>query len=629
MPGDSILFKRNESWREQLIVPSSGQAGNPITFGAYGNGKKPLFLGSIAKNNASDWTNLGANKWATTGGSFPKLNWRSVGFLLMGQEVQGNVGTWVANEVDLDQEGEFWWEAANERVILYSPQGNPASVFGVVEIAHRHSCFLLEFKDYLVIEDLAFKYSNISAIMPDACNHITIQNIDASYLGGGHGSTTRAGDAIPPHGSSSYILIRDCNISQVFDGGIAPQLYPLETVVMNDIIVENCTIDKCGTGIIIAAHAAVAAEIYNIYIRNNIITNSGYGWSGIDNNEHGKGISIKEIHGPVKPDVHDIYIENNLIDTYAFRGINAYEGNFNITGNVVKNGTAEYIEGTIAFPGAIALLGGDYVSSNSPGEATGIVAYNLIYDNVCHGIFIINNTPYPAEPLEIYNNVLYNNGDTSYASIRSSSSSGTIIKNNIIYSENQDFIETGPFGDGTTTLNNNLFYDPSGGVWNWDGITYSDIQSYQAASGQDSSSVFSGPQFIDPNNYDFHLLQSSPAIDAGTDVGLSQDFDSIPVPQGIAADIGAFEYDVTIGIDDVYANDIFYPNPTSGQLYLNALGLKNHTVQICNMSGSVIYSNFKYDGNNKSIEFNAPQGIYILEITSISGKNWRCKIIKI
>jgi len=47
------------------------------------------------------------------------------------------------------------------------------------------------------------------------------------------------------------------------------------------------------------------------------------------------------------------------------------------------------------------------------------------------------------------------------------------------------------------------------------------------------------------------------------------------------------------------------------------------------MSGSVIYSNFKYDGNNKSIEFNAPQGIYILEITSISGKNWRCKIIKI
>ncbi|MBE9484937.1 MAG: hypothetical protein IMY74_08825, partial [Bacteroidetes bacterium] len=78
LPGDSILFKRNESWREQLVVPSSGEEGNPITFGAYGVGNKPLFLGSNAKNNASDWTNLGANKWATAVGSFPKLHWRSV-----------------------------------------------------------------------------------------------------------------------------------------------------------------------------------------------------------------------------------------------------------------------------------------------------------------------------------------------------------------------------------------------------------------------------------------------------------------------------------------------------------------------------------------------------------------------
>ena len=36
-PGDSILFNRGDTWREQLTVSSSGSPGNPITFGAYGS----------------------------------------------------------------------------------------------------------------------------------------------------------------------------------------------------------------------------------------------------------------------------------------------------------------------------------------------------------------------------------------------------------------------------------------------------------------------------------------------------------------------------------------------------------------------------------------------------------------
>jgi len=45
-PGDSILFKRGDTWNERLIIPSSGTAGNPITFGAYGTGNKPVFDGT-------------------------------------------------------------------------------------------------------------------------------------------------------------------------------------------------------------------------------------------------------------------------------------------------------------------------------------------------------------------------------------------------------------------------------------------------------------------------------------------------------------------------------------------------------------------------------------------------------
>ncbi len=50
-PGDQILFKRGEVWRETLIVPSSGADGQPITFGAYSSGAKPRISGEGPTSN--------------------------------------------------------------------------------------------------------------------------------------------------------------------------------------------------------------------------------------------------------------------------------------------------------------------------------------------------------------------------------------------------------------------------------------------------------------------------------------------------------------------------------------------------------------------------------------------------
>jgi hypothetical protein len=51
-PGDNVLFQRGGEWRESLKVPASGETGNPITFGDYGAGAKPKFLGSIVLANS-------------------------------------------------------------------------------------------------------------------------------------------------------------------------------------------------------------------------------------------------------------------------------------------------------------------------------------------------------------------------------------------------------------------------------------------------------------------------------------------------------------------------------------------------------------------------------------------------
>lgn len=63
-PGDRVLFKRGDTWRGQL-VPQSGQKGAPITYGAYGEGDKPVLLGSVSRSDPGDWCDEGNHIWAT------------------------------------------------------------------------------------------------------------------------------------------------------------------------------------------------------------------------------------------------------------------------------------------------------------------------------------------------------------------------------------------------------------------------------------------------------------------------------------------------------------------------------------------------------------------------------------
>lgn len=62
--GDSVLLKRGGTWREPLIAQSGDESGY-ITYGAYGEGNKPLLLGSVARNSVSDWKYEGNNIWRT------------------------------------------------------------------------------------------------------------------------------------------------------------------------------------------------------------------------------------------------------------------------------------------------------------------------------------------------------------------------------------------------------------------------------------------------------------------------------------------------------------------------------------------------------------------------------------
>jgi hypothetical protein len=96
-PGDSILFKRTETWRDQLL-PKSGDNMAVIYYGAFGIGAKPKLLGSHNKNALSDWINVSGNIWKCTT-TYPI----DIGNIIFDQEASVGMKKWLLS--DLMQQG--------------------------------------------------------------------------------------------------------------------------------------------------------------------------------------------------------------------------------------------------------------------------------------------------------------------------------------------------------------------------------------------------------------------------------------------------------------------------------------------------------------------------------------------
>ena len=67
IPGDSVLLKRGETWREALKLNVSGAPNNPIVVDAYGTGPNPKLLGSDTKTGGANWTQESPNIWFCVG----------------------------------------------------------------------------------------------------------------------------------------------------------------------------------------------------------------------------------------------------------------------------------------------------------------------------------------------------------------------------------------------------------------------------------------------------------------------------------------------------------------------------------------------------------------------------------
>src|SRR5262245_8423169 len=97
---------------------------------------------------------------------------------------------------------------------------------------------------------------------------------------------------------------------------------------------------------------------------------------------------------------------------------------------------------------------------------------------------------------------------------------GITVRNNILHS-NMPIANTGNF-----THTNNLYYMVGAGV------------GYSLGPGEKTGN----PMYVNLGARNMNLQPSSPAIDAGMNLGYTKDYEDKPVPGGSAPDIGACEF---------------------------------------------------------------------------------------
>jgi hypothetical protein len=280
-PGTSVLFKRNDVWRNdgcatssgaQLSPSSSGSAGNPIVFDAYGTGANPVIDGSFALGTVGAWQATGTtNVWQSAhvfnqlnggaGNGKPNNRADDPGNLIWGISAIGgsNVPPALVNASYGVMKGGLatgtpasfiWYKPGDAQLNIGTTQGNwnfntdtnkiqlycvgnPATTLGSdLRAAIDTCCVYFNQQSNITIQNFTLQYCAATAIdtggAGGSCNNITIRDLVVQWHGGGNisgASTTdsRYGDGYDVEGSCQQITMDRIWWHQIYDTGPGPQ----------------------------------------------------------------------------------------------------------------------------------------------------------------------------------------------------------------------------------------------------------------------------------------------------------------------------------------------------------------------------------------------------------------------
>lgn len=485
-PGDRILFRRGGIWRETLVVPSSGDEGKDITFGAYSRGDAPIISGAdVIVERPGE--NKEGHLWRGTLATEPTQVF-----------VAGVRGLRVATIQEVNAERRWYWGAGI--LTVFRSEGSPMPT---VEASVRTYCVLVK-QSYITVEYLTLTGAAVTCLHHTAKDGLTVTHCRLTQ-GFVHG--LQSGDEGPHNGGR----IEDCEVDQA--GGSGLQFAGR----MNGWIIRGNHVHHCGQlheGLV-GAYKGPDGNMWqewsagikywgfvrngylgDLLIERNIIEDCGPQFSaGTLPHKRACGIWLDEAFEPTARPV----IRRNLVRRNNSKGIFIEKSsNCDVYSNLCyDNAALEYTANLI-------------VESNFGEHCRN----NRIYNNTCVGGFwTMALNSYQGKDLT---------GNEFQNNIAVGSKSGANF-----------FAPAEAANDGVHSSRNILVHSCFGaerpGFILW-GTSHATYAAWEAAYGGKTFSVEVNPQFFDEAKGDYHLQKSSPCRGRGADLSgvVKQSYDGAP-----------------------------------------------------------------------------------------------------
>lgn len=285
-----------------------------------------------------------------------------------------------------------------------------------------------------------------------------------------------------------------------------------------------------------------------VTIRNVTATNNG-NW-GIFTG-HVDDLLIESNHTSGSINEHGIYVSNSG-DRPVIRNNESFNNRAN--GIHMNGDKSQGGDGIISG----ALVSGNRIYNNGVGGGSGInmdgvqysrIENNLLYNNHASGISLykidggagsIGNV--------VVNNTVYVPDDARWALNIQNSSTGNVARNNIFPNADPDHGAIDISADSLAGFVSD--YNVVEPRFTTNGGSITSLANWRTLTGNDIHSLIADPAalFVNPTSGNYHLRNSSPAINAGTSISASAaDLEGLPRPAGGMYDIGAFEFGALAG----------------------------------------------------------------------------------
>ncbi len=339
------------------------------------------------------------------------------------------------------------------------------------------------------------------------------------------------------HGKS-YIKVSGFRFANSeYAGFFVTKDYTTDTPSSNIIFSNNYLENTWAAAIIMLGEASTKATNFIVDGNTLVQSHSGGDWRGMEGITLGHNLDGFEIKNNFIKDSHLGLIDakNGVWNGKIYRNtcvnssnscvyVDGYEGgasNIDVFENVAHDMISESEEDVVS---------GFNVASEQGGLVENISFHNnMAYNNSGDAMIIPAYSIGPVKNITITSNTFYNNGvgnkHRGGIVIDYDNATGIVVKNNIL-SQNNEFQIWSTNSDAI--IDHNLI----------DGY-----RGYYLAETRGTNYIEGDPQFVNPANADFHLKNTSPAIDNGSSYNEpSVDFDGNSRHKGPAFDIGAFEY---------------------------------------------------------------------------------------